>query len=81
MNNIRQLIFSGWHIMRFVRLAMGLFIGVNAIIMHDGLSGLLSGIFLFQAFTNSGCCGASSCAIPMSRNKQQVTILLDENKK
>jgi len=71
MNNIRQMIFSDWNFMRIIRLVMGIFIGANAIMMHDSLSALISGIFLFQAFTNTGCC-AGSCSVRLPKNNKRV---------
>jgi len=65
------MIFSGWNFMRIVRLIIGIFIGANAMITHDALSGLISGIFLFQAFTNTGCCCTSNCSLPLSKNNKQ----------
>ncbi len=71
MNGIRQMIFSDWNFMRIVRLIIGIFIGANAMMTHDTLLGLISGIFLFQALTNTGCCCAGSCSLPVSKNNKQ----------
>ena len=71
MNSIKQMIFSEWNAMRIIRLGMGIFIGVNAMMMRDAISGLLSGIFLFQALTNTGCCGAGTCFVPLSKNSRK----------
>jgi hypothetical protein len=35
----------------------------------DVFTGLIAGVFLFQAITNTGCCGASGCAVPGTENK------------
>jgi hypothetical protein len=67
MNGIRQMIFSGWHFMRILRLVFGVFMAANAIMLHDTLAGMIASIFLFQAFTNTGCCSAS-CAVPIAGN-------------
>lgn len=82
MNSIRRMIFSEWNAMRALRLLMGVFIGLNAIMMHDALSGLLCGIFLFQALTNTGCCCTRSCSIPLLKNNIQVETetMLEETK-
>jgi len=68
MLNIRQMISSDWHLMRVIRLGAGLFIAYQA--WHDGsyLTGLLAGIFIFQAITNTGCCAGGSCTLP-TRNQ------------
>ncbi|MBS1935459.1 MAG: hypothetical protein JST96_15770 [Bacteroidetes bacterium] len=80
MSNIKKMVLYNWHLVRILRLVLGIFIGVNAIMIHDMLSGLLSGIFLFQAFTNTGCCCAGSCAIPPSKNKQEKEPVFEEIK-
>ena len=72
MNGIKQMIFSDWHFVRIIRLVFGIFMAVNAIMMHDGLAGLIAAIFLFQAFTNTGCCGAG-CSVPITRNNGNKT--------
>ncbi|MFN8360668.1 MAG: hypothetical protein U0264_12205 [Candidatus Kapaibacterium sp.] len=59
-------VLTGWHFMRWLRLGLGIFIGVQAIQMHDTFSGFIAVFFLFQAVTNTGCCGTSSCAVPQA---------------
>ena len=61
---IKQTLFRNWHFMRWLRLGLGIFIAVQAIKMQDSLSGVIAAVFLFQAFTNTGCCGAGGCGIP-----------------
>ncbi len=57
----KQMIFTGWHFMRWLRLGLGIVIAFQAIQSHDALLGLISGLFLFQTITNTGCCGAKGC--------------------
>lgn len=64
MEAITQTLFTNWHFMRWLRLGLGLFVGYQAIMLHDAFAGIISGLFLFQAFTNTGCCGASGCSVP-----------------
>ena len=69
MENIKQALFSNWHFMRWLRLGFGIFIAVQAVQSHDAIFGLIASFFLFQAVTNTGCCGAGGCNIPeTSRN-------------
>jgi len=79
---IKQTLFTGWHFMRLFRLALGLFIAVQAIQTHDALSGFISAFFLYQAVFNVGCCGTSSCAVPLSKeNKNEESkVELEEIK-
>jgi hypothetical protein len=57
-----QTLLTGWNFMRFLRLGVGIFIGVQALLYRDVLSGLIASVFLLQAATNTGCCGTSGCA-------------------
>ncbi|HZY38010.1 MAG TPA: hypothetical protein VFE53_15240 [Mucilaginibacter sp.] len=67
MNTLRYRIFANWNFMRFLRLALGIWISVMAVQSRDWSVGLISGLFIFMALTNTGCCGAYGCAIPNSK--------------
>lgn len=60
----KQTLFTGWHFMRWLRLGLGIFMAIQAIEMHDTFSGFIAAFFLFQAVTNTGCCGSNGCATP-----------------
>lgn len=60
---------SNWHFMRWLRLAVGLFLIWQMIQKPEIFTGLIAGVFLFQAITNTGCCGASGCPVPGKENK------------
>jgi len=70
METIKRTLFTGWHFMRWLRLAFGIFFAVQAIQTHDTLTGLVGAFFLFTAITNSGCCGSGSCATPIRKNSE-----------
>lgn len=55
--------------MRWLRLSLGLFIAAQAIESRDPISGIIAIFFIFQAVTNTGCCGANACAVPVSKNR------------
>jgi hypothetical protein len=57
-----QTLLTGWNFMRFLRLGVGIFIGIQAVQYRDVLSGLIASVFLLQAATNTGCCGNNACA-------------------
>lgn len=63
MNNIQNLLLTDWNLMRIIRLGAGLIIGFQAWQDGSGLMGILAGLFLIQAITNTGC-GARGCSIP-----------------
>ena len=72
LDSIKSTLFTNWHLVRIFRLVFGIFVLVQAVTMLDALAGMISALFLYQAFTNTGCCGASGCAVPTtSFNKDQ----------
>ena len=71
---IKEMLFTNWHFMRWLRLGIGLFITVQTVQTHDVLSGLIAAFFLFQAATNTGCGGAAGCAtMPMTKSNVAKT--------
>jgi hypothetical protein len=44
-----------------------------ALQLHVPFSGLIATLFLFQSITNTGCCGAVGCAIPISKKSMTKT--------
>lgn len=82
MKEFKQRLTENWHLSRWIRLGAGLFIGFQAIQIHDGLSGLLASFFLLQAFTNTGCCGFNSCATPAAKphEKSEEVVHFEEIK-
>lgn len=77
MNSLKQRLLTGWHLMRLLRLAFGVLFAVQAIMMKDMLVGLMSGFFMYQAVTNTGCCG-ESCA-PRYDNNHKKSETTDIN--
>lgn len=71
---IKQTLFTQWNLMRVIRLAAGIFLAVQALQLHDAISGFISAILLVQAFTNTGCCGVSGCAVPTTTKNSDSTI-------
>ena len=77
-----QTLLTGWTLMRWVRLAIGVFIGIQSIRMHDGVGGMFAAFFLFQAAANTGCCGASCASTPPSGNSKSSSdeVMFEEVK-
>ena len=68
---MKQLLFSNWHLMRWIRLIVGLFLIEQAIQLHEILYGFMALFFLFQAVFNTGC-GLNGCAVsPIKKNKDE----------
>jgi hypothetical protein len=55
--------------MRFFRLGLGIAIAIQAFRMNDLVAGFIAAIFLFQAFSNAGCCGSSACHIALQKKQ------------
>lgn len=53
---------NNWNVIRFIRLALSIIIIAQAFQTQDMLFGIFGSFFLYQALTNTGCCGANSCA-------------------
>ena len=70
MESIKQMLFTNWHFMRLIRLSIGILIAVYAFNSHDSLLGIVASFLLFQAISNTGCCGANGCDLPNSKNKK-----------
>jgi hypothetical protein len=63
-----QTLLSNWNFMRFIRLGLGVYIGIQAFETQSVLSGLLAAFLLYQVVTNTGCCAANGCAKPTNKN-------------
>jgi hypothetical protein len=78
LDSIKSTLFTNWHLVRVLRLVFGIFVMVQAVTLRDALAGMISVLFLYQAFTNTGCCGASGCAVPTtSVSKEQKTDMVE----
>jgi hypothetical protein len=69
----KETLFNNWNFMRFLRLGLGLYIAVQAVETLSVLSGVVSVFFLFQAITNTGCCGSNGCALPTHKSNSAKT--------
>ena len=70
MQTVKTILFTGWNFVRWLRLGLGLFIAIQSIRTHDTFSGFIAAFLLFQALSNTGCCGANGCTVPTTRSNQ-----------
>lgn len=63
-----QTLVSDWNLMRFIRLGLGIYIGIQAYQTQSILSGLLASFLLYQVITNTGCCGSQGCSLPSKKS-------------
>ena len=63
--------------MRFLRLGIGIYIAVQAIETQSAFSGVVAVFFIYQAVTNTGCCGSNGCAVPLKKSNPDKTEEVD----
>ena len=68
-------IFSQWHFMRFIRLAMGLYLIFEVVATKQWFLGIFALLFLVQAVFNIGCCGANGCGVSPKKSKNAAEPL------
>ena len=73
MSTLKQMVFTKWHLVRLFRLGIGIIMLVVAIQNRDWVIGLLSAFVLYQALTDTGCCGSQGCYSPKTR-KMAYTV-------
>jgi hypothetical protein len=66
---MKQLLFTNWHLMRWVRLAFSLFLFSQAYTTGQWFFIAFGLFFLFQVIFNLGC-GQNGCAIPNPKNSK-----------
>ena len=52
---MKQILFTNWHSMRWIRLLIGLFFLQQAIQYSEILFGFIAAFFIFQSAFNTGC--------------------------
>ena len=73
METLRNTILTGWNLIRWIRLAIGLVVAYQAFVSQNGLLGLLAAVFIFQALANAACCGTSACnTAPIKQNFEKT---------
>ena len=66
MDAIKQQLFSGWNLLRWIRLIIGIALAVEAFSGGNIIFGFVAGLLLLQVLTNTGC-GGGSCDIPAEK--------------
>lgn len=67
MNKLKTMVFTNWGFMRWTRLGIAILASIQAISMHNAGVGIVAAFFMFQAITNTGCCGAGGCTVPLKK--------------
>ncbi len=69
MSTLKERILSNWHLMRIMRLGIGIMFIIMGYQARDWAMGLVSIFFLYQAVTDTGCCGSQGCYVPPKTNR------------
>ena len=77
MNTFIYRLKTDWHPMRIIRLVFGVWAVVQAVQMHDYAIGFFGLFFLYQAVTNTGCCGSQGCGTPPARKVQHLETITE----
>lgn len=68
---IKNKLLYGWSLMRFIRVALGVFILIEGFKSTSYFSLAIGGLLLWQGVMNVGCCGANGCDTNVNYNKDQ----------
>jgi len=74
MNTFRQRLLNNWHLMRIMRLGIGTMMLAEGIQSKDWAIGLFSFFFLYQAVTDTGCCGSQGCNTGYTRGGTKPAV-------
>lgn len=78
MSTLKERLFTNWHLMRIMRLGLGVMMIVMGIQNKDWAVGLFSVFFLYQAVTDTGCCGSGACYTPPRHGKKDVAPVVND---
>jgi hypothetical protein len=73
MSTLKARLLTNWHFVRVFRLGIGIMMLVMGIQNKDWAIGLFSAFFLYQAITDTGCCGSQGCAPPKRKGSDLST--------
>ncbi len=75
---MKQTILTNWTLMRFLRLAMGIAILVQAVMAKDMLFAFAGLVFTAMPVFNIGCCGTAGCAAPPKKDQDTTKGIIYE---
>ena len=59
--DIKHLLLNNWHTLRILRFGIGIVITINAWQVANGWLAVAGVFLIFQALSNTGCCGSNGC--------------------
>ncbi|SDG35653.1 hypothetical protein [Epilithonimonas hungarica] len=64
-----QNILKNWNFVRLLRLAMGIFLVVEAVKSGMWILVAVGAVFVAMPLLNIGCCTTGNCSVPISKSK------------
>ena len=71
-------ILGNWNFLRFVRLALGIMIIIQAVVVKDWVMGFLGIFFTIMPLFNMGCCASGGCATPLKKKTEHSKEIIYE---
>lgn len=68
---MKDRLLTGWHLMRWIRLGFGVYVGVGFIETQEPIAGIIAAFLLYQVVFNTGC-GVNSCEAPTPKNDKNA---------
>lgn len=62
-------LFKNWNFVRLLRLAMGVFLGVEAFQSGMWILVAVGAVFVVMPLLNIGCCAIGNCSVPKRNSK------------
>ena len=83
--NLWYILTHEWNLARIIRLALGVMIVWQSVLVHDQLMMVMGGLFTLMAMFTTGCCGVAGCATDKANatdieNNNQNEITYEEIK-
>lgn len=75
---MKEILFSNWTFIRFLRLGMGIAIIVQALVVKDVLFGFLGLVLTAMPLFNMGCCGTQDCYMPPAKPTEKTDDIIYE---
>ena len=69
---MKERLFTNWHAMRFLRLALGAFVLYDGFKSHEYLFIFFGAGFMGMSLFNLGCCGPQGCGISESKKSDDL---------
>lgn len=73
-SSLKSTLFSGWNLMRWFRLGLGIAIIFQFIQQKDIFIGMIGVTLLLQAAFNVGCCANGNCSVSPSDKSNTKTL-------